>query len=234
VRKRLRVSPARSGGQSAIGKNFAAPRWTRTAHPAEEGRLAGQETPETWCDQPSPRGTDKSAASLQSPATTKAPAGGAGLAWMWPADEVVEKLPASPPPQHRSAQPASSAPFLLATWFSSEGELRTSAAVAQLGISQTGRSMMRALAILTVLPLVLTAPAFGQNAQQQPTSPNSGAGIAGQPGSKSGPAAKSPSATTGSGVGESRNQDAAKVPGLPGSKSGPAVKPPSSSDPAPK
>jgi hypothetical protein len=95
---------------------------------------------------------------------------------------------------------------------------------------------MRALAILTILPLVLTAPALAQNAQQQqPTSPNSGAGITGQPGSKSGPAVKSPSATTGSGVaGEGRNQDAAKVPGLPGSKSGPAVKPPSSSAPTPK
>jgi hypothetical protein len=94
---------------------------------------------------------------------------------------------------------------------------------------------MRALAILTILPLALTAPALAQNAQQQqPTSPNSGAGVTGQPGSKSGPAAKSPSATTGSGVGESRNQDAAKVPGLPGSKSGPAVKPPSSSAPTPK
>ena len=93
---------------------------------------------------------------------------------------------------------------------------------------------MRALAILTVLPFVLTTPALAQNAQQQPTSPNSGPGIAGQPGSKSGPAAKSPSATTGSGAGESRNQDAAKVPGLPGSKSGPAVKPPSSSAPTPK
>ena len=97
---------------------------------------------------------------------------------------------------------------------------------------------MRALATLTVLPLVLTAPALAQNAQsiqQQPTSPNSGAGITGQPGSKSGPAVKSPSATTGSGVaGEGRNQDAAKVPGLPGSKSGPAVKPPSSSAPTPK
>jgi hypothetical protein len=92
---------------------------------------------------------------------------------------------------------------------------------------------MRGLAILTVLPLVLTAPALAQNAQQQqPTSPNSGAGIIGQPGSKSGPAAKSPNATTGSG--ESRNPDAAKVPGLPGSKSGPAVKPPSSSAPTPK
>src|SRR5258708_39155372 len=94
--------------------------------------------------------------------------------------------------------------------------------------------MMRALAFLAVLPLVLTAPALAKNARQHPTSPTSGAGIAGQPGSKSGPAAKSPSATTGSGVGENRNQDAAKVPGLPGSKSAPAVKPPSSSAPTPR
>jgi len=100
---------------------------------------------------------------------------------------------------------------------------------------------MRALAILTVLPLVVTTPALAQNAQSiqqqpQPTSPNSGAGIPGQPGSKSGPAVKPPSATTGPGVdsGEGRNQDAAKVPGLPGNKSGPAVKPPSSSAPTPK
>ena len=62
---------------------------------------------------------------------------------------------------------------------------------------------MRALVILTVLPFVVTTPALAQNAQssqQQPTSPNSGAGIPGQPGSKSGPAVKPPSATTGSGV----------------------------------
>jgi hypothetical protein len=93
---------------------------------------------------------------------------------------------------------------------------------------------MRVLTILTVLPLVVTTPALAQNAQQ--TSPNSGAGISGQPGSKSGPAAKPPSATTGSGVdaGQGRNQDATKVPGLPGNKSGPAVMPPSSSAPAPR
>ena len=62
---------------------------------------------------------------------------------------------------------------------------------------------MRALAILTVLPLVLTTPALAQNAQpiqQQPTSPNSGAGIPGQPGGKSGPAVKPSTATTGSGA----------------------------------
>ena len=98
---------------------------------------------------------------------------------------------------------------------------------------------MRALAIIAVLPLVVTTPALSQNAQstqQQPTSPNSGAGIPGQPGSKSGPAVKPPSATTGSGVdsSEGRNQDAAKVPGLPGSKSGPVVKSPSNSAPTSK
>jgi hypothetical protein len=98
---------------------------------------------------------------------------------------------------------------------------------------------MRALSILTVLPLVLTTPVLAQNAQsiqQQPTTPNSGAGIPGLPGSKSGPAVKPPSATTGSGVdsGQGRNQDATKVPGLPGSKSGPAVKQPSNSTATPK
>src|SRR4051794_24112564 len=97
---------------------------------------------------------------------------------------------------------------------------------------------MRALAFLTVLPLILTTPALAQNAQaiqQQPTSPNSGAGIPGQPGGKSGPAVK-PSTATGSGVesGGGRNQDTAKVPGLPGSKSGPAVKSPSNSAPTSK
>jgi hypothetical protein len=69
---------------------------------------------------------------------------------------------------------------------------------------------------------------------------NSGAGVAGQPGNKNGPAAKPPSGTVGAGAGTgssqapandtSRPQDTSKVPGLPGSKSGPAVKSPSKSD----
>ena len=49
-----------------------------------------------------------------------------------------------------------------------------------LQISITTGRVERALAILTVLPLVLTTPALAQNAQssqQQPTSPNSGAGF---------------------------------------------------------
>lgn len=65
-----------------------------------------------------------------------------------------------------------------------------------------------------------------------PSVPNSGAGIPGKPGSKSGPAMRPPSATTGSGANpdnqRSGNQDAAKVPGLPGSKSGPAASSPAS------
>jgi hypothetical protein len=61
---------------------------------------------------------------------------------------------------------------------------------------------------------------------------NSGAGIAGQPGNKSGPSANSSASTTGSATASPAQapsgQDAAKVPGLPGSKSGPAVRSPDS------
>jgi len=107
----------------------------------------------------------------------------------------------------------------------------------QEGPHQPRSEIMRALASLVLLALVAT-PVFAQNAQpnqQQPGGPNSGAGIAGQPGSKSGPAVRSPNSTTGAGVNSDgrsseprSNQDAAKVPGLPGGKSGPAVKSPSS------
>ena len=92
--------------------------------------------------------------------------------------------------------------------------------------------------------LILAASATSGMAQtatpsgaEQMTGPNSGAGVPGQPGNKSGPAVKSPSGTTGAGAGSSQAptndvshpQDASKVPGLPGNKSGPAVKSPSSS-----
>lgn len=57
---------------------------------------------------------------------------------------------------------------------------------------------------------------------------NSGAGVAGKPGSKSG------AAMTKSGQGSSNqsgtNPDQSKVKGMPGNKSGPAVKPPSKKD----
>src|SRR4051812_12670595 len=61
---------------------------------------------------------------------------------------------------------------------------------------------------------------------------NSGAGIPGQPGNKSGPTANSSSGTvgsTGNAPAQSSTQDASKVPGLPGSKSGPSVRPPATS-----
>ena len=64
-----------------------------------------------------------------------------------------------------------------------------------------------------------------------PGTQNSGAGIPGKPGSKSGPAMNRAGETTGSNPSDhpaGRAQDAAKVPGMPGNKSGPAVRPPSS------
>jgi hypothetical protein len=62
-----------------------------------------------------------------------------------------------------------------------------------------------------------------------PSAQNSGAGIAGQPGNKNGPAAKSGD-TVGSSSSAQQNstvqqQDASKIQGLPGNKSGPTVKP---------
>lgn len=87
-------------------------------------------------------------------------------------------------------------------------------------------------------------PAAAQNSPGQagqvtvPSGQNSGAGIPGLPGSKSGPAVKSPSDTTGSAAnpGERSNeavrqQDPAKIPGQPGSKSGPAAAPSSGANP---
>ena len=69
-------------------------------------------------------------------------------------------------------------------------------------------------------------------ASTAPSTQNSGAGIAGKPGSKSGPAAKP--GTIGSGLSSSnqgnpavQQQDPAKIPGLPGNKSGPPEKQPS-------
>ena len=57
---------------------------------------------------------------------------------------------------------------------------------------------------------------------------NGGAGVAGKPGSKSGPATtkSGPSSSNQSGT----NPDQSNVKGMPGNKSGPAVKPPSKKD----
>jgi hypothetical protein len=83
--------------------------------------------------------------------------------------------------------------------------------------------------------LALSSPAaFAQtqttkpDVSSAPSAQNSGAGIAGQPGSKSGPTA--PRGTVGSGAGANpqnptvQQQDTSKIKGLPGNKSGPPAK----------
>jgi predicted small secreted protein len=81
--------------------------------------------------------------------------------------------------------------------------------------------MRRTIAI--VLAAMLTSSmAFAQS------NTNSGAGVAGKPGGKSGPAMtkSGPSSSNQSGT----NSDQSNVKGMPGNKSGPAVKPPSKKD----
>lgn len=60
-----------------------------------------------------------------------------------------------------------------------------------------------------------------------PSAQNSGAGIAGQPGGKNGPAIK-PGETVGSGANQQnpavQQQDTSKIKGMPGNKNGPAAK----------
>ncbi len=80
--------------------------------------------------------------------------------------------------------------------------------------------------------LLLAVPALAQTTTPAPTTPNSGAGIAGPAGSKNGPAAKPMAGAGGTtqdnpAVGNATAGDASKIPGKPGGKSGPAVKPPS-------
>ena len=83
--------------------------------------------------------------------------------------------------------------------------------------------------VIAMFPAVAIAQTTNTNPQGaqsvQPTRPNSGAGIAGQPGNKSGSAAKKPE-TTGSDANRSP-QDSSNIPGKPGSKSGPAQRSPS-------
>jgi hypothetical protein len=79
---------------------------------------------------------------------------------------------------------------------------------------------MRIMIWLIAAATVIGAPAA---LAQTTGTPNSGAGVHGMPGNKSGPAVKSqtPASEQSSGV----SQDQSKVPGLPGNKSGPAQKP---------
>jgi hypothetical protein len=78
-----------------------------------------------------------------------------------------------------------------------------------------------ALATVLSLGLVLGGPAV---LAQTTGTPNSGAGVPGQPGNKSGPGVKQGQTLSGQSTGIS--QDQSKVPGLPGNKSGPAERPP--------
>jgi hypothetical protein len=86
-----------------------------------------------------------------------------------------------------------------------------------------------ALAFATSYAAAQTSTPTGATQQN---APNSGAGIPGQPGNKSGPSVRPPSATTGSGTSsgaqtnEGRTLDASKIPGQSGNKSGPAARPP--------
>ena len=76
---------------------------------------------------------------------------------------------------------------------------------------------MRSMIMLIVAATLVAGPALAQTT----TAPNSGAGVHGLQGNKSGPAVK---------PGEHNptvpGQDQSKVPGLPGNKSGPAAQKP--------
>jgi hypothetical protein len=91
-------------------------------------------------------------------------------------------------------------------------------------------AMAFAVVTLPAAALAQTTNAPGM----QKAAPNSGAGVPGMTGSKSGPAAKPGNTgaaprTSNTGSDPANAPDAAKIPGKAGSKSGPAVKPPSSS-----
>jgi hypothetical protein len=74
---------------------------------------------------------------------------------------------------------------------------------------------MRTIIVVGLAGLIFAGPTLAQNT----TAPNSGAGVPGQHGTKSGPAAHRDQNTG------KPSQDQSKVPGLPGNKSGPAVQP---------
>jgi hypothetical protein len=76
-----------------------------------------------------------------------------------------------------------------------------------------------ALAAVLLIGTVIGGPAA---LAQTTGTPNSGAGVQGMPGNKSGPAVKKNQNEQSTGV----TQDQSKVPGLPGNKSGPAPEKP--------
>jgi len=91
---------------------------------------------------------------------------------------------------------------------------------------------MKAVLSMAILALAISAPpALAQTTSPgvstSPSAPNSGAGVAGQPGNKNGPAAKSGD-TVGSAAGAQKpsdqTQDTSNIKGLPGNKSGPPAR----------
>ena len=77
--------------------------------------------------------------------------------------------------------------------------------------------------VLVVWALSASAQSTGPST---PATPNSGAGVQGMPGNKSGPTVRPrTSSNTAPGQGGTTQQDASKVPGAPGGKSGPTAKP---------
>jgi len=84
---------------------------------------------------------------------------------------------------------------------------------------------------IAALPLAAIAQTTNSGASDRrsltPTTPNSGAGIPGQAGNKSGPAPKQ-LGTTGSDVNSATSTDTSNIPGKAGGKSGPATRSPSS------
>jgi hypothetical protein len=89
--------------------------------------------------------------------------------------------------------------------------------------------------LIATLTLPATAQTSGTNPSPQtvaPSTQNSGAGVQGMPGNKSGPPAKSDAGTTGA-AGNSganpttRQQDSSGIQGMPGNKSGPPARQPS-------
>ena len=92
-------------------------------------------------------------------------------------------------------------------------------------------TLATALAVVTLPASAQTTAPSGGGQTTMPSGQNSGPGIPGKPGSKSGPAVKPSGETTGSDMSDHnravRQQDSSKIPGQPGNKSGPAVKPPS-------
>lgn len=93
--------------------------------------------------------------------------------------------------------------------------------------------MSKLIAIAAALAFVST-PALAQTSYgttpettTPPSANNSGTGIAGQPGGKNGPAAKSTTGSASEQNTHTQQQDSSKIPGKAGGKSGPAVRKPS-------